>query len=289
MIVNTLKLTGDILPLPLTYLPQPPRQIYIEGAGYEEWADKPKLAVVGSRKASRYGRAATEKLAAAASRAGVVIISGLALGIDSIAHQACINAGGQTVAVLPAALDNIYPASHYGLSRQILQSGGSLVSEYPEGSEIYKTSFIARNRIMAALADCVLITEAALKSGSLHTARFALELGKSVLAVPGNIDQPGSEGCNNLIKSGATPITNETELLFALGVPLPKQTKLLAIAGLSKDEQAVVEALRGGISDQQLIAQACQLPPAQFYSLLTQLEIKGHIKPLGAGHWTLAA
>src|SRR5690606_28976050 len=153
------------------------------------------------------GRAVTYKFASELAARGVVIVSGLALGVDSIAHEACIGSGSKTIAVLPVGLEKIYPTSHTHLAKKISQGNGLLVSEYPSGTDPRRENFIARNRIIAALAEGVLITEAAENSGSLHTARFAIELGLPVLAVPGPINSSTSVGTNNLIKAGAIPVT----------------------------------------------------------------------------------
>ncbi|HLZ14394.1 MAG TPA: DNA-processing protein DprA, partial [Candidatus Saccharimonadales bacterium] len=176
------------------------------------------MTIVGSRKLSAYGKAVTTLLATELARSGVVVVSGLAIGVDAIAHRAALDAGGLTIAVLPSSICDIYPASHTGLARQIVAQGGALVSEYPGGSRTYPGNFVARNRIASGLGDALLITEAAEKSGTLHTANFALEQGKPVLAVPGNITSPTSVGTNNLIKTGATPVTSVDDIFHILGM-----------------------------------------------------------------------
>ena len=155
-----------LFPAALKLIPQPPRELFIEGR-WADLADKPRVAVIGSRKASPYGRLVTERLVRALVTYGITVVSGLAFGIDSIAHQAALDSGGLTIAVLPSGLDNIYPATHRHLANQIVKQGGALISEYPPKTESFKTNFIARNRLIAGLSQAVLITEAAAHSGSL--------------------------------------------------------------------------------------------------------------------------
>jgi DNA processing protein len=189
------------------------------------------------------------------------------------------------MAVLPTPLDNIAPASHTQLADQIARGGGALVSEYPSGARIFKQNFIARNRIVAALCDVLIITEAARNSGSLHTARFALEQGKTVMAVPGNINSLASEGCNNLIKSGAVPVTSADDIFFALKLQPAGKKSSKAPSG-SPQQQKLFELIAGGTSDQEELVSAAKMPPAEVSSILTSLELGGYIRPAGAGHWT---
>ena len=189
----------------LTRLHDAPKALYFAGINPNELLSNPVVAIVGSRKMSPYGRAVTEMLTNDLVRAGVVVISGLALGVDSAAHRAVLASGGITIAVLAGGLDVIYPNSHAALAESIVQTGGTLLSEYPAGMPALKHTFIGRNRIIAALSDAVLIPEAAINSGSLHTAAFALDMGIPVLAVPGPITSQLSAGTNQLIKTGAVP------------------------------------------------------------------------------------
>lgn len=287
MEVNSLKLRLADLPVNLRSVEPPPRQLFWAGTDFNEVLLKPRVAIVGSRKASPYGRAVTYGLATKLSRAGVVIISGLAFGIDSYAHKATLEAGGCTLAVLPTPLDKISPASHYYLAEQILRSGGALVSEYETSSEIRKINFIARNRIVSALADVLVITEAARNSGSLHTARFALEQGKTVMAVPGNISSPTSEGCNNLIKSGAMPVTTVSDIFFALGIEQSAARPAEIFKGTPQQKQ-IFKLIADGVKEQEELATASRLTVPEISSTLTDLELQGYIRPIGGGAWTVA-
>ncbi len=208
-------------PHQLTKLPQPAYKLYV--IGNTEILNYRSLAIVGSRTVTSYGREVTTQIATEVAWSSIPIVSGLALGVDSIAHKAALNAGGHTIAVLPGGIENIYPASHRALAEDIVRKGGALVSEYPGTMRPHKYHFIARNRIIAGLAHATLISEATEKSGSLHTAQFALEQGKDVMAVPGSIFSPMSVGTHNLIKDGAQLIQNPEEILklFAITLDLP--------------------------------------------------------------------
>jgi DNA processing protein len=283
--VNSHKLNDPCYPEALKHISHPPKQLFWTGSDPGSWMALPKVAVVGSRKISPYGKAVTNRLVSELSGAGIVIISGLAFGVDAEAHKATVNSGGMAVVVLPTPLDNIQPTSNQYLARKILETGGTLISEYPASSLITKSNFIERNRIVSGLADVLLITEAAINSGSLHTARFALEQGKTVMAVPGNITSPTSEGCNNLIKSGAIPVTCAEDVFFALKLDPQKQKARRTFRG-SPGEEKIFELIASGMKDQEELARAAGLDGSSVGSVLTMLEINGLIRSLGAGNWT---
>lgn len=286
MNIKTLTLGESAFPVALAAIPQPPKQLFILGAPLNELLLQPAVGVVGSRKVSPYGRTVTSTLVGALASQGIITISGLALGVDGLAHQAALEAGGLTIAVLPAGLDVIYPASHTSLARRILENGGALVSEYPAGTPPLKHNFIARNRLVSGLSLGVLVTEAAEKSGTLHTANFALEQGKSVFAVPGNITSPLSKGTNNLIKAGAQPVTDVNDILSALNLKITLQTNKPPIAATA-EEAGLLKLLQSGICDINELQLLSKLTPAMFNQTLTMMEITGKIKPLGGGQWSL--
>lgn len=265
----------------------PPAQLYYYG-DLPRLLEYPRLGVIGSRRVSPYGRAVTEQLAHQAAEQGIVIISGLALGVDSLAHRAAVEtAGGLTIAVLPAGLDRIYPSSHTQLAEQILAHGGAIVSEYPFNTNPIKPNFIARNRIVSALSDGILITEAATKSGTMHTANFALDQGKAVMVVPGNITSELSSGTNNLIKAGAAPVTELADIIDALGLDAAYIHQLSTAQPQNDQEAAILTLLRQGITDGATLLVMSKLTPVIFNQTLTMLEIQGTIRPIGAGHWRL--
>lgn len=175
MKVNKVTIDDDSYPSALREIASPPKELYYLRAEPGKWLLGLRVAIVGSRSATPYGRAVTEQFATQLAERGITVVSGLALGVDAIAHEAALKARGMHLAVLANGLDKIYPASSTSLARKLLEKGGALISEYPEGTPSYKQHFVARNRIVAGLADALLITEASEKSGTLHTARFALE------------------------------------------------------------------------------------------------------------------
>jgi len=270
----------------LRQLHDAPAQFFYRGVDPSELLARPSVAIVGSRKMSPYGKAVTERLAAELARAGVVIVSGLALGIDAAAQAATVEAGGQTIAVMAHGLHTIAPASHRGLAERILATGGSIVSEYEAGIEAQRFTFVARDRHIAALVDAVVIPEAAIKSGSLHTAGFALDLGKPVLAVPGSIYSETSAGTNQLLKTGATPLTRVQDIFDALG--LKGAVKQQSFEGMNPQEIAILEALQRGANQGVQLLEASRLKTQEFAQTLTMLEVTGRIRSLGGDQWSLS-
>jgi DNA processing protein len=284
MKINKVLLNASAFPEVLRQIPSPPKELYILG-DLEPLLEKPRLSVVGSRKVTPYGKKVTTDLVRAVAGQGVVIISGLALGVDALAHRAALDAGGYTIAVLGCGLDKPQPTTNTQLAREILQKGGALISEYPEGTPPLRPHFVARNRLVSGLGDGVLITEAAAKSGTLHTANFALDQGKTVMAVPGNITSELSKGTNSLIKTGAITVTEAQDILTALGLDSAKENHEV-LAG-NEQEEAILVHLRRGITDGSELQLLSKLDAVLFNQTLTMLEITGKIRPLGAGHWSI--
>ncbi len=285
MTVKKILYNANGYPESLRHISGPPKELFVVGE-LDDLLDRPRVAIVGSRKVSIYGRNITTMLARELAKQGIVIISGLALGVDAIAHQAALDAGGLTLAVLPGPIETIYPASHRNLAVEIVQKGGALVSEFPADTPPFKTNFVARNRIVAGLADALLITEAAEKSGSLHTARFALDQGKDVLAVPGNITSITSVGTNNLLKSGATPITSAEDVLHVLN--LKPAIRARTVRGANPAEQAIIDLLSKDMTDDAELLINSGLEVGVFNQTLTMLEITGKIRSLGGNQWAIA-
>ena len=279
------KLDSSELPLRLRQLDQPPKQLLVKGSSLDFLIEKsPTVAIVGSRKPTNYGKEVTTEIAKSLAKQGVTIVSGLAFGIDSIAHQACIDVAGKTIAVLPSALNDIYPKMHRSLAENILKANGSLISEYPELTPILKHNFIARNRIISGLADIIIVTEATEKSGTLHTANFGLAQAKTIMAVPGSILSPYSKGTNSLIKAGALPITDVSDILFELGI---KQNQSSQINASSPEEYIILKLLKEGIRDGFALQQKSKLSMQLFNQTLTLLEINGQISPMGNNQWAI--
>ncbi|MDQ5885729.1 MAG: processing protein [Patescibacteria group bacterium] len=287
MIIKNIVINKDKRFSHLGALPQPVRELFYRGEPLEELISKPLVAIVGSRKVSQYGRHVTASLATELAKAGVVIVSGLALGVDSIAHQAALDAGGTTIAILPCGIDKVYPSSHFHLANRILQQGGALVSEYPPGSDSpMKYQFIARNRIIAGLSLGVVITEAAQNSGSLHTAEFALEQGKEVFAVPGNITSATSSGTNNLIKNGAVPVTEVSDIYNVLGISAEATRDLYKPK--TKHEAIILRLISQDYGNTEILQLKSSIDPINFNMTLTELELNGVIAQTSSGKWIMA-
>lgn len=287
MLVNRFSWGCKEFPESLKQIPGPPKVIYHRGQPLSDLLNRPRLAIIGSRNVSAYGRYVTSKLASEIAEQGVVVISGLALGVDAIAHRSTLEVNGLAIAVLPGPVDRPYPASNALLAGAILEGGGALISEYLADEFNFKSNFVARNRLVSGLAQAILITEAAEKSGSLHTARFALEQGKDVLAVPGSINSPGSVGTNNLIKAGATPVTDIRDILHALKLK-PHHTKPKLAVGRNANEQTIIDLILQGHNDGELLIKLSKLSVSDFNQALTMLELGGKLRSLGANQWSLA-
>ena len=254
--------------------------------------DAPVVAIVGSRKPSSYGREVTEKLAGDLAKAGCVIISGLALGVDCIAQAAALEAGGTVVGVVTNELPEISPRSNQRLAENIIQKGGAIMSEWKrgDGKIIAKWSFLERNRLVSGLADAVVITEATARSGTLNTAAHALSQGRELFVVPGNITCPLSEGCNSLLKQGAHPVTSACDILEIIAPASLRSSTSKQISlpvGATPAETAILKLLIAGVRDGDQLQQQSGLSASEFATTLTMLEINGIIKPLGANRWTL--
>lgn len=198
-----------------------PIKIYV--LGNKELLKQKAIAIVGTRKATQYGKKVAYEFSKELAKNGINIISGLALGIDSYAHLGCIQAQGEkhvgkTIAVMGSGFNNIYPKENIELARKIIKSGGCIITEYTANTKPVRLNFPQRNRIISGLAEGVLVVEANKKSGAIITAEFALEQGKEVFTIPGDITREQSEGCNELIKDGATLITNYQELITAISI-----------------------------------------------------------------------
>ncbi len=283
MNVKKLTINDKSFPPGLKRISSVPRELYYLGADPSEWSNQPTVAVVGTRAVTTYGRQVTEQLVTELCKRGVHIVSGLALGVDTIAHTAAVKAGGSHIAVLAHGLDQIHPSSNTELAKNILRGRGTLLSEYPLGTPSLKQNFVARNRIVSGLANALLITEASEKSGTLHTARFALEQGIDVFVVPGNITSPQSVGTNNLIKAGAIPITSVDDIAEILHLKEP--VTAYRHKGDNEDEACVLALLYEGTTDGHELLENSSLGAEMFTQTLTMLELSGKIHPLGNNHW----
>ena len=298
---------------------------------------RPKtVAIVGSRHNTRYGQEVAYKLAYELGKRDVVVVSGLAYGIDTVAHKGCLAAHGTTIAVLGTRIDHIYPRNHVKVAEEIVRTGGAVISEYAPGDMTDaplapgeairygekwvsfeklsennsgqavlfpdrpyderrlepKFSFLWRNRLISGLSDIVVVVEAAEKSGSLNTASHALEQGRTVYAVPGNITNPYSQGCNKLIRQGALPYTEPDDILRELFpeeyVEKQRQLRRNKLVGDTDVETLVLQAVAEGYRSGDKIMAVTKLPPEVFNQTVTLLEIKGRLQALGMNNWGLA-
>ena len=269
----------------LPHIPDPPKKLFMQGKLPTKRVKT--VAIVGTRKPSAYGREIATKIASECAKNGIVVVSGLALGIDSIAHRAAIDSGGKTIAILANGVDKIYPRSHEDLSQRILQTNGAILGEYPNNTPARPWQFLARNRIVSGLADAVVIIEAASRSGTLSTANHALDQGKEIFAVPGNITSPLSAGCNQLIKNGANPLTSVEDLLdFLIPDRFEKQTQLFK--GDTREENVILEFLsKNGTTSSDTIIKQTRLSASEFNQAITMLELKGLVLNNGGEKWSL--
>ncbi|MSU75371.1 MAG: DNA-protecting protein DprA [Candidatus Magasanikbacteria bacterium] len=280
--ITTVVLGQPGYPRLLSEIADPPFVLFVRGTLPPD--EQPAVAIVGTRKCSTYGKQVTEQLATELARAKVVVVSGLALGIDGVAHQAVLAAGGTTIAVLGSGVNqtNIYPASHQHLAEQIIKNDGAIISEYPPGFEPTQYSFPARNRIIAGLTLGTLVTEAPTNSGALITAKCALDYNREVFAVPHPLTSVNGAGGNNLLKMGARLVTSATDILDEFQIhnieqiitnnkilpSTPNEAKLLP--HLSK-EPTHIDAL----------TKASGLDSGTVGSTLTMMEMKGKVKNVG--------
>ncbi len=273
-------------PALLKEIPDAPVILYMRGD--INALKSPGLGVVGSRKYTDYGASVAYKLTKALAENGLTIVSGLALGVDAIAHQATLDAKGVTVGVLGCGLDRIYPVSNYNLGKTMIETGGAVISEFPIGTPPTNYNFPIRNRIIAGLTLGTLVIEAAEDSGSLITAGLALDYNREVFAVPGPIDSPMSEGTNKLIKHGAVPVTCATDVLGVLNIE-EKQSVQRAKELLPENakEKKIVEILRSGERSGDEIIKVSKLNVIELNSVLTMMELKGMVKNIGGGRYKL--
>ncbi len=283
-----LPITSDQYPKFLKEIYAPPPVLLVRGE-FPVPADDFSVAVVGSRVISQYGRQATTELARGIARAGATIVSGLALGADSIAHQAALDVGARTVAVLGNGIDEFYPAQNRKLGAEILKKGGAIISEYPIGSEPSQYNFPQRNRIIAGLSRGVLVTEGREKSGSLITAQLANEFGREVFAVPGNIFSETSAGPNRLIQSGAKPVLTADDILESLNLKeLPKQLKIREVLVDTPAEESIWKVLKKTPLHADELTRESGLTASEASAVLSLLEMKGLAKNLGGMQWVRA-
>jgi len=270
---------------PKSLLDLPDRPLILYAKGDLSLLKEKCLAIVGTRVPSNYGKLITEKFAKKLAESGFVIVSGLCYGVDEIAHKSTLAVGGKTIAIIGSGFNKIYPSTNETLAKEISEKG-LLLSEYPPSFQAKKYTFPKRNRIVAGVCDGVLITEAGIKSGTVHTKEFALEYGKDVFSVPGNITNSKSELTNHLIKTAqAECVLSPDEIIQFYGMTAKAKQKI--VCSLSFDEQKIVELLENEEHDFDFLAEKTQIPVNILNSCLTTLEIRGLIRKLPAQMYAL--
>ena len=280
--IEIVTIKDEAYPAQLKEIASAPPVLYVRGD--QTILSNKSIAIVGSRKFTEYGRRVTENLTKDLVRAGLTIVSGLALGIDGIAHRAALDSEGITAAVLGTGIDDatIYPREHFNLAQRIIGNGGALLTEQPLKTPSLKQNFPARNRIMAGLALGTLVIEAAEKSGSLITAQFALEQNREVFAVPGEIFSPQSTGANSLIKRGAKLVASATDILDEMNISSVQPRLALKIfEPKSDDEKTLWKILSSVPLHIDKISKLARLDTAAVSSTLAALEIEGAVKNIG--------
>jgi DNA processing protein len=265
----------------------PPPLLYVVG-GLED-IDRWAVAVVGTRRVTPYGRQMTQEIVAGLVRNGVTIISGLARGVDAIAHKTALEHGGRTIAVLGSGPDNVYPPEHRDLARQIVRGRGAVISDYPLGTEPEAKNFPPRNRIISGLSLGVVVVEAGKRSGATITAKRALEQGREVFAVPGNVNKAASRGTNRLIQRGeAKLVTNANDVLEELNLHMVfEHTAVQKALPETKEEAALFEYLSAEPIHIDTLSRATGLSSQTVSSTLTLLELKGIVRQVGGMNYVM--
>ena len=288
MRISVLTIKDRDYPTLLKDLPNSPPVLYVAGTLKKE-EDQFALGVVGTRKVSTYGRQVTEQFARELAHGHVTVVSGLAHGIDTVAHTATLDAGGRTLAILASGLDIIYPPENLNLAKRIVESGqGALITEFPLGVKPDARNFPARNRIISGLSQGILVTEAPKQSGALITANFALEHGREVFAVPHNIYSSGGVGVNKLIQDGAHLVTSVNDILFSLNLfMIPQQIEIQEVLPENAEEQALLALLSHDPLHIDEIIRDAGLPTMTVTSVLLMMELKGMVKQIGGMQYVL--
>jgi DNA processing protein len=284
MKINSITPDSNDFTIPLSNIITPPKRLFYKG--YLPVERRPTVAIVGTRKPTAYGEEVTSAFSYELARHGVVIVSGLALGIDTIAHTSALEAGGTTIAVLGHGLASIYPVGNRALAERIVMHGGALISEYSPDTPGRPWQFLQRNRLVSGLADALIITEAAARSGTLSTAMHALDQGKDIFVIPGNITSPMSAGCNALLKQGANLATSPQDILEHILPNITPDQQSLPL-GATAEETRIIALLGEGIRDGEVLQQRTSIEAAQFATTLTMLELNGIIRSIGGNQWTL--
>lgn len=280
--IGIVTIDDDDYPLLLRQIHLPPPVLFVRGSFADD--DTDAVAVVGTRQISPYGRAMADEVATGLAQAGVAVVSGLAVGVDGVAHQAALEAGGRTIAVMGSGLRNIYPREHRRLAERIAEHG-AVISDYPPDTKPDARNFPARNRLISGLSRGVVVIEAPEKSGALITVDFAADQGRDVFAVPGPVGSK-SDGCNRLIRTGAGLVRSARDVLDDLGIgKTPEQRAVQQELPLGESERRILGVLSGEPHHINDLCEAANLPMADVSGLLLMLELQGLVVNVGAQHY----
>ena len=281
--IEIVTLASTTYPKLLREIPSPPAVLYVNGSLSEH--DLKAVGVVGTRRCSAYGRQIALTMAEELARAGVTIVSGLALGIDGQAHRGALAGSGRTIAVLGSGVDIIYPSSHRALAEQITENG-AVISDYPPGTKPDAMNFPPRNRLIAGLSKGVVVVEAPNRSGALITVDFAADYGREVFCVPGNVQSEFSAGCHRVLRDGARLVTSAADVLMDLGMAPPQPGGAVQQSfPMTEEERHIFNYIRWEPQHIDELAAAASLTAAQCGALLTLLELKGAVRDAGGQHY----
>jgi DNA processing protein len=279
--IRTITFKDKEYPKILKKIPDPPKTLYVKGV--LSMAQKPCFAVVGTRRCSDYGKQAALEITSALAEAGLIIVSGMAKGIDTLAHQSCLEQKTKTIAVLGTGIDekSIYPQENIKLAKKIVGAGGAVISEFPCGTPGYKGNFPLRNRIISGLCLGVLVIEAKYRSGALITAHHAFKQKRKVFALPGPIHSLNSQGPNDLIKQGAKLVDRPNDILKELNLTCLRPDLKQGEKGENKEENLILNCLKEGALNINEIIENTKLPASIVAGALSVLEIKNKLRNLG--------
>lgn len=278
MKIKEIPITSDAYPNRLRDIPNPPKTLYV--LGNEKLLKSNGIAIIGSRAYSEYGRKYAIKFAKGLAEQGLTIISGMALGIDTFAHEGALKVSGKTIAVLGCGFNNIFPEENIGLMEEILQADGAVVSEYMPNIKAASRRFIERNRIVSGLSMGVLVIEAMFRSGTSTTAGMAREQGKTVFCLPRNLGDKNGVGTNRLIKEGAKLVTNSDDILEYFQIPKIKVSNTIYKVKIPKEYENIYNAIEEQPTHIEVICKKLQTSISEINSALMLMEIEGYIKSL---------
>jgi DNA processing protein len=285
--IQVVTIADSTYPRLLKLIPAPPPVLYIRGSLLPE--DDLAIAIVGTRRSTSYGREVASRIAMGLAEAGVTVVSGLAMGIDGIAHDASLKAGGRTIAVLSSGVDIIYPSEHEQLARRIVENG-ALISDYAPGRKPDAPNFPARNRIISGLSLGVVVIEAPNRSGALITVDFAADQGREVFVVPGSVLSDNSAGCLRLLRDGATLVRDADDILDDLKIGQRReQVAVQQALPLTDPERRLMNHINGDPQHIDEIVAAANINVAEGLALISMLELKGIVRDAGSRHYVRAS